>query len=304
MLFLLFNDIISMVKFMNGAFFIDKEINCTSRDVVNEIIKKVETNKVGHTGTLDPLATGVLVVCVGKATKLVNLLTCDNKTYEAEITLGIQTDTYDITGNIIKEESVNIKDEEIKDAVNSFLGQYEQEVPIYSAVKVNGKKLYEYARNNIDIELPKRLVNISDIEIINDIKRIDNHIIFNIRVTVSKGTYIRSLVNDIAHKLNTIGVMSSLRRIKLGNVSIEECKLVDDIKYSDLVSVKELLKDYKSLVVDDNLKKDILNGKIIDNIYGNDMIVFCDKEDKVLALYKVYEKDNTKIKPEIMFGGV
>ena len=277
MLFLLFNDIISMVKFMNGAFFIDKEINCTSRDVVNEIIKKVETNKVGHTGTLDPLATGVLVVCVGKATKLVNLLTCDNKTYEAEITLGIQTDTYDITGNIIKEESVNIKDEEIKDAVNSFLGQYEQEVPIYSAVKVNGKKLYEYARNNIDIELPKRLVNISDIEIINDIKRIDNHIIFNIRVTVSKGTYIRSLVNDIAHKLNTIGVMSSLRRIKLGNVSIEECKLVDDIKYSDLVSVKELLKDYKSLVVDDNLKKDILNGKIIDNIYGNDMIVFCDK---------------------------
>ena len=304
MLFLLFNDIISMVKFMNGAFFIDKEINCTSRDVVNEIIKKVETNKVGHTGTLDPLATGVLVVCVGKATKLVNLLTCDNKTYEAEITLGIQTDTYDITGNIIKEESVNIKDEEIKDAVNSFLGQYEQEVPIYSAVKVNGKKLYEYARNNIDIELPKRLVNISDIEIINDIERIDNHIIFNIRVTVSKGTYIRSLVNDIAHKLNTIGVMSSLRRIKLGNVSIEECKLVDDITYSDLVSVKELLKDYKSLVVDDNLKKDILNGKIIDNIYGNDMIVFCDREDKVLALYKVYEKDNTKIKPEIMFGGV
>ena len=304
MLFLLFNDIISMVKFMNGAFFIDKEINCTSRDVVNEIIKKVETNKVGHTGTLDPLATGVLVVCVGKATKLVNLLTCDNKIYEAEITLGIQTDTYDITGNIIKEETVNIKDEEIKDAVNSFLGQYEQEVPIYSAVKVNGKKLYEYARNNIDIELPKRLVNISDIEIINDIKRIDNHIIFNIRVTVSKGTYIRSLVNDIAHKLNTIGVMSSLRRIKLGNVSIEECKLVDDITYSDLVSVKELLKDYKSLVVDDNLKKDILNGKIIDNIYGNDMIVFCDREDKVLALYKVYEKDNTKIKPEIMFGGV
>ena len=304
MLFLLFNDIISMVKFMNGAFFIDKEINCTSRDVVNEIIKKVETNKVGHTGTLDPLATGVLVVCVGKATKLVNLLTCDNKIYEAEITLGIQTDTYDITGNIIKEETVNISDEEIKDAVNSFLGQYEQEVPIYSAVKVNGKKLYEYARNNIDIELPKRLVNISDIEIINDIKRIDNHIIFNIRVTVSKGTYIRSLVNDIAHKLNTVGVMSSLRRIKLGNVSIEECKLVDDITYSDLVSVKELLKDYKSLVVDDNLKKDILNGKIIDNIYGNDMIVFCDREDKVLALYKVYEKDNTKIKPEIMFGGV
>ena len=123
---------------MNGAFFIDKEINCTSRDVVNEIIKKVETNKVGHTGTLDPLATGVLVVCVGKATKLVNLLTCENKIYEAEVTLGIQTDTYDITGNIIKDIPVIIDDEEIYNVVKSFLGEYVQEVPIYSAVKVNG----------------------------------------------------------------------------------------------------------------------------------------------------------------------
>lgn len=289
---------------MNGAFFIDKEINCTSRDVVNEIIKKVETNKVGHTGTLDPIATGVLVVCVGKATKLVNLLTCENKVYEAEITLGIQTDTYDITGNIIKELPVNISDDEINKVVNSFLGEYEQEVPIYSAVKVNGKKLYEYARNNIDVKLPKRLVSIDDIKIISDIKRIDNHIVFSIRVSVSKGTYIRALVNDIAHKLNTVGVMSSLRRIKLGNVNISDCKSIDDVSFSDLVSIKDLLKDYYSYIVDDDLKKDILNGKIIDNVYNSDRVVFYDKDDKVLALYKMYEKDNTKIKPEVMFGGV
>lgn len=289
---------------MNGAFFIDKEINCTSRDVVNEIIKKVETNKVGHTGTLDPIATGVLVVCVGKATKLVNLLTSENKTYEAEITLGVQTDTYDITGNIIKEESVDISDDEIKNTVSSFLGQYEQEVPIYSAVKVKGKKLYEYARENIDVELPKRLVTINDIEITSDIDRKDNRIIFSIIVSVSKGTYIRALVNDIANKLNTVGVMSSLRRIKLGNVNIDDCKSIEDITFSDLVSIKELLKDYYSYVVDDELKKDILNGKIIDNVYNNERIVFYDKGDKALALYKVYEKDNTKIKPEVMFGGV
>ena len=289
---------------MNGAFFIDKEINCTSRDVVNEIIKKVETNKVGHTGTLDPLATGVLVVCVGKATKLVNLLTCENKIYEAEVTLGIQTDTYDITGNIIKDIPVIIDDEEIYNVVKSFLGEYVQEVPIYSAVKVNGKKLYEYARNNIDVKLPKRLVNIDDIEIISDINRIDNHIIFSIRVSVSKGTYIRALINDIAHKLNTVGVMSKLRRIQLGNVNIKNCKTIEDITFSDLVSIKDLLKDYYSYVVDENLKKDILNGKIIDNVYNTDRIVFYDKDDKVLAVYKTYDKDSTKIKPEVMLGGV
>ena len=289
---------------MNGAFFIDKEINCTSRDVVNEIVKKCETSKVGHTGTLDPLATGVLVVCVGKATKLVNMLTCEHKTYIAEVTLGIKTDTYDITGNILKEEIPNVTDEDIISVVNSFKGEYEQEVPIYSAVKINGKKLYEYARNNIEVELPKRLVCIDDIKIISDIKRENNRIIFSIETSVSKGTYIRSLVNDIALKLNTIGVMSSLRRTKLGDISIDLCKNIDELKLSDIVSVKELLSRYNNVTVSDELKKDILNGKIIDNIYGNEPIVFCDNEDKVLAIYKVYEKDETKIKPEIVLGGI
>jgi tRNA pseudouridine55 synthase len=289
---------------MNGAFFIDKEINCTSRDVVNEIVKKCETSKVGHTGTLDPLATGVLVVCVGKATKLVNMLTCEHKTYEAEITLGIKTDTYDITGNILKEEIPNLTDEEIINVVNNFKGEYEQEVPIYSAVKINGKKLYEYAREGKEVELPKRLVSIDDIKIISDIKRENNRIIFSIETSVSKGTYIRSLVNDIASKLNTIGVMSSLRRTKLGDISINECKSIDDLSFSDLVSVKELLKRYDIVKVTDELKKDILNGKIIENIYNKNLIVFCDSEDKVLAIYKKYEKDETKIKPEIVLGGI
>ena len=289
---------------MNGAFFIDKDMDCTSRDVVNEIIKKVETKQVGHTGTLDPLATGVLVVCVGRATKLVNILTCENKTYEAEITLGIETDTYDITGNIISEMDCNYSYDEICGVLNSYVGEYEQEVPIYSAVKVNGKKLYEYARYNEYVELPKRVVKINDIELISNIRKIDNKQVFSIRVSVSKGTYIRSLVNDIAHSLNTIGVMSSLRRVKLGNVIIDNCKKIDDIKLNDIVSVKELLKDFKNVVVDDILKKDILNGKIIDNKYGVDKVVFVDHEDNVLALYKVYDKDNSKIKPEVMLGGI
>ena len=126
---------------MDGIFLIDKDKGCTSRDVVNEIIKKVETKKVGHTGTLDPLATGVLVVCVGKATKLVDMLTSEEKEYIAEITLGIETDSLDITGNILKEEQVNITKEEIIKVLNNFKGEYDQEVPAYSAIKINGKKL-------------------------------------------------------------------------------------------------------------------------------------------------------------------
>ncbi len=289
---------------MDGIFLIDKDKGCTSRDVVNEIIKKVETKKVGHTGTLDPLATGVLVVCVGKATKLVDMLTSEEKEYIAEITLGLETDSLDITGNILKEEKVNITKEEIINVLNNFKGEYDQEVPAYSAIKINGKKLYEYAREGIDIELPKRNVSIKEIELVSDIKYENNRIIFSIKCLVSKGTYIRSLVRDIAHKLNTIGVMSELRRTKLGKFNINDCKFIDEIKLSDMLNVSEVLTDYTNIKVDESLKKDILNGKIIDNIYGSEKIVFLDKDNKVLAIYKRYEKDNNKIKPYIVLGGI
>ena len=290
---------------MNGAFFIDKEPECTSRDVVNEIVKKVETNKVGHTGTLDPMATGILVVCVGKATKLVNLLTCENKTYEAEVTLGISTDTYDITGNILEKRKVeNISEEKIIEVLNSFKGEYEQEVPIYSAVKVNGKKLYEYARNNESVKLPVRTVCINDIYLIDHPIVEEDALKFKFSACVSKGTYIRALVNDISHRLNTIGVMSSLRRTKLGRITIHDCVNIDNLKFSDLISIKDLLNEYKQIKVDETLKKDILNGKIIDNVYGVERIVFLDEFDNVLAVYKTYEKDIDKMKPEVMLGGV
>lgn len=289
---------------MDGIFFIDKETGCTSRDVVNEIIKKVETRKVGHTGTLDPLATGVLVVCVGKATKLVNMLTSEYKEYEAEITLGIKTDTYDITGNIIEEQIPNVTEKEIENVLSKFIGEYNQEVPIYSAVKVNGKKLYEYARNNEKVILPKRNVEIKDLKLISNITIKDNRIVFKIWTRVSKGTYIRALVNDIAHNLKTIGVMSSLRRTKLGNISVEQCNKIDDITLKSLIPVKEVLKDYPFVYVDNVLKNDILNGKIIDNIYQNEKIVFLDENDLVLAIYKIYDKDKLKMKPDIMLGGI
>lgn len=289
---------------MNGVFLVDKEAGVTSRDVVNEIIKKTETNKVGHTGTLDPLATGVLAVCVGRATKLVDYLTNADKTYIAEITLGIETDTLDLEGSVLKEEIPMITDENIFQAVMSMKGKYEQEVPIYSAIKVNGKKLYEYAREGIAVELPKREVEIYDISVVSPVVRENNKIVFSVECSVSKGTYIRSLVRDIAYKLNTIGIMSKLRRIKQGNFLIEDCKEIDDIRLADMVSINELLKGSNMLTVDDILKKDILNGKIISNIYGQDEIVFVDQEGLVLAIYKTYDKDSTKLKPYIMIGGL
>ena len=174
----------------------------------------------------------------------------------------------------------------------------------YSAIKVNGKKLYEYAREGIAVELPKREVEIYDISVVSPIVRENNKIVFSVECSVSKGTYIRSLVRDIAYKLNTIGIMSKLRRIKQCNFLIEHCKEIDDNRIDEMVSINELLKGSNMLTVDDILKKDILNGKIISNIYGQDEIVFVDQEGLVLAIYKTYDKDSTKLKPYIMIGGL
>ncbi len=289
---------------MNGLLVINKEKDCTSRDVVNSVSNILGTKKVGHTGTLDPMATGVLVICVGKCTKLVDMITCDEKEYIAGVKLGLLTDTLDTTGNVLKSESVKFSRDEIIDVLNSMIGSYLQEVPIYSAVKVNGKKLYEYARSGKEVELPKRMVNIKSIELVSDIEYIDGTVNFSIKCLVSKGTYIRSLVRDIASKLGTIGVMSSLERTKQGAFTIDEAYSLSDIENGNykLIDVGTYFSDMYRVVVDENLKKDILNGKLLDNIYKCDKILFVDEKNEVLAIYTVYDKDNSKIKPYKMLG--
>lgn len=285
---------------MNGIFIIDKPKGITSRDVVNEIIKKVGTKKVGHTGTLDPLATGVLVVCVGKATKLVNELISEDKEYIASVTLGINTDTLDSMGSVLFEEDVVKTKEEIIDVLNSFKGRYEQEVPIYSAVKINGKKLYEYAREGINIELPKREIEVKDIELIDNIEYKNNKTIFKFKCKVSKGTYIRSLINDIAAKLDTIGIMTNLRRIRQGDFKIEDSVKLDDININDLKNIIDIL-PYKKVELTDDIRKKVLNGALIDNIYNEDKILFIENNE-VIALYKTID-DKSKLKSYIMFRG-
>ena len=283
---------------MNGILLINKPINITSRDVVNIAVKKLGTKKIGHTGTLDPLATGVMVLCIGKATKLVDLLTSEKKEYIAEVTFGIKTDTLDITGNVLKKENTLISKYDISKVLNSFQGKYSQEVPIYSAVKVNGKKLYEYARNNETVKLPSREVQIYNIEFL-DYNNSGNYLKIKFKCLVSKGTYIRSLIKDICDKLGVIGTMSKLTRTKQGNFNLEDCIDVDDIALDRIINIKKIL-NIPKIYVDDNLKNKILNGQVLNNIYKFKKILFLDKQDNVLAIYQEYIKDKTKIKPYVI----
>ena len=255
---------------MNGLIVVNKEKDYTSRDVVNIISKTLGTKKVGHTGTLDPMACGVLVVVIGKCTKLCDYEPLDEKEYIAEFELGYETDTLDSIGTIIVENKVNLSENEIRDAILSFKGEYDQVVPKYSAVKINGKKLYEYARNDIDIELPSRRVNIKDIEVISIGE------IIKIRCLVSKGTYIRSLIRDIGYKLNTYATMTSLVRTKLGEYKIEDSYKIEDIKNNKykLVSIEEIFKDKVRVDMDDILIKKVSNGVKLDNAYNIDIVLF------------------------------
>ena len=281
---------------MNKIIIIDKEKNMTSRDVVNKVSKILGTKKIGHTGTLDPLATGVLVLCVGKATKLVDLITCYDKEYIAKVCLGTLTDTLDITGNIIKEKETNITKEEIENTLKSFIPGYEQEVPIYSAVKINGKKLYEYARNGETVELPKRYIKINSIDLISDIEYENGKTYFSFITNVSKGTYIRSLINDIGKKLNTYGTMVELRRTKQGIFNIEDAYTLEDIENNNykILDAKEVLKLPK-VIVDKNLEFKVKNGQVLTKFFEEDKAMIINQNNELLAIYQ--KKDDTYVKP-------
>lgn len=287
---------------MDGIVLINKEKNCTSRDVVNQVSKILKTKKIGHTGTLDPIATGVLVLCIGKATKLVEVITSYDKEYEAEVILGIKTDTKDITGEILKEEKAIISKENIEECLKKMIGTYNQTVPIYSAVKINGKKLYEYARNNEEIELPKRKVTIKELKLISDITYEKEKTKFKIKCHVSKGTYIRSLIEDIATNLNTIGTMENLKRTKQGNFQIASANTIQDIENNKfkIYPIEEILEKFYKIEMTDDLYFKIKNGSIIKNNYNHDIVAFT-KNDKVIAIYKEYSKDKTLLKPWKMF---
>lgn len=284
---------------MNGLLIIDKPKDCTSRDVVNSIEKIFNTKKVGHAGTLDPIATGVLVIAIGTGLKILEFINNDDKEYIATVKMGLKTDTLDVTGKVLEEQdNFSLDKDKLKEVLNSFIGKQIQEVPIYSSVKVDGERLYKYARENIEVTLPKREIEIFDIELIDS-----NEEEFSFKAKVSKGTYIRSLIRDIGDKLNILCTMKELKRTKQGKFNIEEASTLEDLekgKYN-LIPIDKALDNIKFIDADNYLENRIMNGSILDNRYEDKIIGFKNKDGNVIALYEVYEKDNKKVKPIKVF---
>ena len=258
---------------MDGVILINKEKSFTSHDVVS-IVKKITKSKVGHTGTLDPNATGVLPLLLGEGTKISKYLINHNKEYEAVIQLGKKTTTADVEGDIVEEKDVpNNVYEKCEVVLKSFIGKQKQVPPIYSAIKVNGKKLYDYARAGKSIEIAPRDIEIYDIDIIK-VDQKNKQISF--RVRCSKGTYIRSLCEDIAVKLGTVGFMKELKRTMVGDFRIENAVTIKELQsklnendLSDIISIEEIFKDNKNIELSGNNIEKYLNGVKISVKYGD-----------------------------------
>ena len=248
---------------MDGVLIINKPKGFTSHDVVNILRKALNTKKIGHTGTLDPNATGVLPILIGKATQISKYLIEHNKTYIATISLGEKTDTGDGQGNIIEKDLnfQNISCKQIGDVLKTFIGKQKQIPPIYSAIKINGKKAYEYARKGQTVELEPRDIEIYSIDLI---KIENNEITFE--VSCSKGTYIRTLCEDIAKKLGTIGYMKELTRTSVNEFKLENAVTIDEIKENSLIvkekviNIETIFKDKPELELNDRKKELFLNG--------------------------------------------
>ena len=264
---------------MDGIIVVNKQKGCTSHDVVNKV-KKIVNKKVGHTGTLDPLATGVLPLLIGKGTLCSKYLINHDKVYEVSLKLGISTDTMDTEGKIIEEKKVNsniLAKENIEKVLSSFIGKQEQTPPIYSAIKVAGKKLYEYARKGQEVEIPKREIEIYNIELVG-INKVSKEIEF--KVSCSKGTYIRSLCIDIAKALGTIGYMSGLERLQVGEFKIENAIKIDENTTKEyieehIIGIEELFE--KNPKIEINQKKLLL--------FLNGVKLSIESEDGVYRIY-------------------
>ena len=253
---------------MDGIIIINKEKAYTSNDVV-QIVKHTLNEKVGHTGTLDPNATGVLPILIGKGTKISKYLVNHDKIYEAVLQLGVKTDTGDGEGKIVEEREVKeecINKENIEKVLSEFIGEQTQTPPKYSAIKINGKKLYDYARNGEQVEIPIRNIKIYNLQL-KDINEENKTICF--RVECSKGTYIRTLCEDIAGKLESIGYMKELNRIQVGEFNIKDSIKINELKENKdnieflnehIISIEEMLNDKEKIFIKDNQLKAFLNG--------------------------------------------
>ena len=279
---------------MDGIILINKGKGCTSHDVVNKV-KHIFNEKVGHTGTLDPDATGLLPILIGKGTKLSYYLINHDKEYEVTLKLGERTDTADSEGKVIEKQEVNVErlsEEEISKVLDSFLGKQEQIPPMYSAIKINGKKLYEYARKNIEVDVKPREIEIYDIKL-NKVDEEEKLICFTVHC--SKGTYIRSLCEDIAQSLGTIGYMKELNRTKVGIFDIKDSISIEELEdnKNDEIYIKERIISIEELFVrlygNDNIVK--LNDKKLELFLNGVKLTY----ELAEGLYRIYDSENNFI---------
>ncbi|NFG61566.1 tRNA pseudouridine(55) synthase TruB [Clostridium sp. CMCC3677] len=274
---------------MNGVLNVFKNKGMSSFDVVRKIRFTAKEKKVGHTGTLDPEAEGVLPVCLGKATKIIDYIMNSRKVYKVKLLLGKNTTTYDLEGEVVKErDTSHIKENDVKESILSFMGEYDQVPPMYCALKQNGVRLYQLARQGIEVEREARRITIYDIcEIDYDLPYV------SFKVTCSKGTYIRSLCYDIGEKLNVGATMVNLIRTETSVFKEEDSINIEDLTpeniESYIISIEEALSSYPKLTVNTSFTKLLVNGvKVYDKRLSDEVI-----ENNIL--YRVYDKENTFI---------
>lgn len=266
---------------ISGSLLINKKVGLTSRQEVNNVSRALNERKAGHIGTLDPFADGLLIVNLGKNTKIAPFLEVMDKTYIATLKLGEKTDTGDLTGNIIERKEIPSLDKrKIDKILESFLGEQKQVPPMYSAIKINGKELYKYAREGKTLERKERIINVFDIKLLS----FENDSI-TFLAHVSKGTYIRTLGEDIALKLGTIGHLIKLTRVSVGPYSINDAISSDNVSEKDLISIEKMLEHIPSIIVEGELEKMCMNGMHVRLDSKEEKILIKSKKE-IIALYK------------------
>lgn len=267
--------------------FVNKPKGITSFDLCFKLRKVFNTKSIGHIGTLDPNASGVMGILIGKDTKLNQFLVGQHKEYICEVLLGVETDTLDICGNIINEKKCTMPSrEKIVDCLNKFIGKQKQIPPLTSAIKYKGRKLYEYQRKGIEVKIPEKDIEVYEIELLEIFENI-----FTFRIKVSSGTYVRSLVRDILRELNLIGTLNNLVRTSVGSIKLEDCASLEDclLKKFSLYSAYEILSTiYKTYEIDDFKK--VMNGQKLYLDIDCDKVLIC-HEKKAIAIYQRVEKN-------------
>lgn len=269
---------------INGVFLIDKDCQITSRKVDNLIGKKFSIKKVGHVGTLDPLATGLLMVAVNEGTKVIPFLEDSRKEYIATFKFGLLTTTLDLEGEVVSDITPElIAQASLEKVIQSFHGVITQIPPLTSAIKVNGVPLYKYAHKKIDVDVPPREVEIFSVELIGY-----NFPEFSIKTFVSSGTYIRTLGNDIAHKLGTVATTTKLRRTRVGNFSVNQAKTLENVSRFDIINCSDALPHIPSVSIDKNQLEAVKVGATITINSQSNRVKILD-EDRLLAIYEQIE---------------